>query len=326
MALRVRGNDSGDPVLSEIDGLLNVDKPAGWTSHDVVAKLRRAMGVRKVGHTGTLDPMATGVLLLCVGKATKLARFLIGLEKEYLATMRLGAVSDTLDGTGHITVNEENPLISRAQLDAILPSFLGTQEQVPPMYSAVKHKVQPLYRLARRGQVVERQPRQINIRSLEICHFEPPRITFRVVCSSGTYIRTLAADMGRALECGAYLAQLCRTRLGPFQSEEALSMESAVKLAQGGNIWDSLSPVSRGLQTYPRLVVHPRAAKAVQQGQPMAAEIFLQVDPIAEQGDQVRIEDPAGTLLAMAQMLVPANGITDAAPGDRICQLLRVLS
>jgi tRNA pseudouridine55 synthase len=326
MDLSAQGSGSSNVGPVEVHGLLSVNKPADWTSHDVVAKLRRAMGVRKVGHTGTLDPMATGVLLLCVGKATKLAGFLVGLEKEYLATMRLGAVSDTLDGTGHITVNEENPQISRAQFDAILPSFLGRQEQVPPMYSAVKHKGQPLYRLARRGHVVERQPRKITIRSLEISRFKPAQITFRVVCSSGTYIRVLASDMGKELGCGAFLEQLYRTRVGPFQTEDALSLETAVELAQGGDIEKHLLPASRGLHGYPRLIVHPWAAQAVQQGQPLTAEIFLQTDPKAEQGDRVRIEDSEGILLAMARMLVPADGLAEMAPGDRVCKLLRVVS
>ena len=196
-------------------GLFNVDKPAGWTSHDVVAKFRSLIKLRQIGHTGTLDPMATGVLLLCVGAATKMARFLVGLEKEYHGVMRLGASSDTLDAQGNISTRVGRVETSPEELEEIFRRFTGELQQIPPMYSAVKHRGQPLHRLARRGQSVERQPRTVTIRSLHLDRYQPPRAAFRVVCTSGTYVRVLAADIGDALGTGAYLESLRRQRVGP---------------------------------------------------------------------------------------------------------------
>ncbi len=311
---------------SDLFGLLNIDKPIKWTSHDVVAKLRRVLGVKKLGHTGTLDPMATGVLVLCVGRATKMARFLMGLDKEYLATMRLGGESDTLDAEGRIRISEDFPDVSSEDLHRICSNFIGIQDQIPPMFSAVKYKGQPLYKLARRGETVVRQAKQINIRSLEICHYQPPRVTFRVTCSSGTYVRVLAADIGKQLGCGAYLLELRRTLLGPFRCQDALTLDLAVRLAGLGQLGESILPVSQGLERYPRLVVHSRAISRVITGQLLTKESFREVDCGIKKGDEVRIEDPDGKILAMAQMLIQSDQFSMFAHTDLICKSLRVLS
>jgi tRNA pseudouridine55 synthase len=323
----VRADPQAPRTLSEpqLNGLLNIDKPPQWTSHDAVANLRRVLGFQKIGHTGTLDPMATGVLLLCVGKATRAVRFLVGLEKDYLATMRLGGESDTLDAQGHISITQESPRVSLADVQKVFGHFTGEQEQIPPMFSAVKHRGQPLHRLARRGKTVERRPRLVIIRSLEIHRFEPPHVTFRVTCSSGTYIRVLAADMGHELACGAYLTKLTRTRLGPFRYQDALPLPQAVKLAKTGKLEPHLMPVSRGLEGYPKLVVQIWAISRVLHGQPLTREIFQEVAPDARKGDEVRIEDPNGRLLAMAQLLIPGQQISRLAPTDLACRSLRVL-
>lgn len=326
MVVRAAQQGSRNWSRSELHGLLNIDKPLRRTSHDVVAKLRRVLGVQKIGHTGTLDPLATGVMVICVGKATKIARFLVGLDKEYWATMRLGGESDTLDAHGNISISERFPDISFEELHRVFRRFIGQQEQIPPMFSAVKHRGQPLYRLARQGKTVERQPRQVYIRSLEICRFEPPRVAFQVSCSSGTYIRVLAADIGKQLGFGAYLLELRRTRLGPFRCEDALPLAQALKLAKAGRLGEQLMPVSRGLEEYPRLVVHPWAAFRVLHGQPMTKEIFQKVAPGAQKGDEVRIVDPQGRLLAMAQLLVHSHQLSRLAPTDLTCRSLRTLS
>ncbi len=325
MAVKAVGRQEKPPPL-QLDGFLNIDKPPRWTSHDVVAKLRRSLRIPRIGHTGTLDPMATGVLLLCVGRATKVARFLLKLDKEYLATMTLGGESDTLDAQGHISRSEECPEVSPQQLQDVFSRFTGTQQQIPPMFSAVKHRGRPLYRLARRGKTVVRRPRLVTIRSLQLCRYEAPHVTFRVSCSSGTYIRVLAADMGRELGCGAYLAQLCRTRLGPFALQEALSLPQAVELAETGHLGDALTAMSRGLRTYPRLVAPEGAVPRILQGQPMIKGLFRELPVDARKGDEVRIEDQRGRVLAMAQLLIDVHQISELSPADRVCKPLRILS
>ena len=198
------------------NGILVIDKSAGWTSQDVAAKLRGVFHERRVGHGGTLDPMATGVLPVFIGRATRAAEFLESAEKEYVAGLRLGVVTDTQDTSG--TVLETNPVcVTRAQLEAALRQFLGPIEQIPPMYSAIKINGQKLYELARRGQEVARRPRSITIHALELLEGEGADWTVRVRCSKGTYVRTLCHDLGRALGCGGCMSSLRRTRAGSFR-------------------------------------------------------------------------------------------------------------
>ena len=198
-----------------MNGILIVDKPAGWTSHDVVAKLRGALKEKRVGHGGTLDPMATGVLPVFVGKATKAAQFAENAEKEYIAGLRLGISTDTQDITGTVT-EEREVTVTETDLLALLPRFLGEQEQLPPMYSAIKVDGQPLYKLARRGVEARRQPRRISISRLEYLGREGENYRLRVACSKGTYIRTLCADLGDELGCGGAMSFLARTASGAF--------------------------------------------------------------------------------------------------------------
>jgi len=312
--------------FSEKEGLLNVDKTAGWTSHDVVAKFRLILNIRRIGHTGTLDPMATGVLVLCVGPTTKMARFLVGLEKEYRGTMRLGAESDTLDAQGSITAVAERPQTTRAELQKVFEQFTGEQKQIPPMYSAVKYKGQPLYRLARRGETVPRQPRSVTIRSLELIRYQPPQVTFRVACSSGTYVRVLTADIGRRLGTGAYLKTLRRQRVGPFRVEDALTVDRAIELARNETLIQHLQPVMSGLIRFPRLVVHPWAVDAVLHGRPITPEMVRELDPGAASGSQIRVEDDGRRLLAMLQLETGIEEWNDAAGGESIGTYLRVLN
>jgi len=326
MAVRATSRSLANLPRPQLNGILNIDKPPQWTSHDVVAKLRRILGIQKIGHTGTLDPMATGVLLLCVGKATRAVQFLMGLEKEYLATMRLGGESDTLDAQGHVSISEKCPSVSLADVQEVFRHFKGEQEQIPPMFSAVKHRGQPLHRLARRGKTVGRRARRVNIRSLKIHCYEPPDVTFQVSCSSGTYVRVLAADMGQELGCGAYLTKLSRTRLGPFHLQEALSLSQVTRCAETGKLEAHLLPVSEGLKGYSKLVVYSWSTPRVIHGQPLTREIFQEVAPDAKRDDQVRIEDPDGRLLAMAKLLIHAEQISDLSPTDIVCRPMRVLS
>ena len=207
-----------------MNGIILVDKPQGWTSHDVVAKLRGIYQQRRIGHSGTLDPMATGVLAVFLGRGTRAVELCENDEKEYVADLLLGIVTNTQDITGEV-LEQHSVEVSRQQLEAVLEQFLGPQQQIPPMYSAVKIGGKKLYELARKGQSVERKPRSIVIHELELCDFDGKTARIRVVCSKGTYIRTLCHDIGAALGTGGCLSSLRRTRAGRFAIDDCVTME-----------------------------------------------------------------------------------------------------
>ncbi|HEY3414743.1 MAG TPA: tRNA pseudouridine(55) synthase TruB [Armatimonadota bacterium] len=212
-----------------MDGFLIIDKPAGWTSHDVVARVRRLAGQKRVGHTGTLDPDATGVLLVCLGAATRLIEYIDDFHKSYRATMALGVETDSEDASGVITCVRSAADITAAALNAALPAFRGEIEQIPPMVSAVHHDGKRLYELARAGVTVERKPRPVTIYRLAASDFGPgeiARATLCVECSSGTYVRTLCADIGTALGVGGHMETLRRTAVGPFTEADAIPLDS----------------------------------------------------------------------------------------------------
>ena len=209
-----------------IHGVLNLNKPPKITSRQAVDYVKRLLNVKKAGHGGTLDPDATGVLLICIGNGTKLFEALQTGTKEYEGTLTLGIATDTLDANGQIIKTVDISQITPDQIRSVCQHFVGEIEQMPPMFSAVKHKGRPLYKLARRGIEVERRSRQVFIESIELLRFSLPEVRFRVVCSKGTYIRTLAADVGTVLGCGAHLSELTRTRSGVFKIESAYILDS----------------------------------------------------------------------------------------------------
>jgi len=206
--------------------IININKPAGWTSFDVVRRIRQAIKVKKVGHAGTLDPFATGVLLVCTGKATKRVNELMHLEKEYRADIELGKTTDTYDCTGKVTSHHTTEAVTESRIRDVCQEFVGEIEQVPPMYSAIKQNGTRLYELARRGVTVERAPRRVCIYELNILKIDLPIVSIEVVCSKGTYIRALANDIGGKLDCGGYLGSLCRTRIGSYKVEDAETITS----------------------------------------------------------------------------------------------------
>jgi len=214
-----------------LDGLLIINKPSGWTSFDVVAKIRNKLGVKKVGHTGTLDPMATGVLVLCLGKATKLAQEITGTDKEYTGEVTLGATSTTDDAEGKISQikNYKLKITNSKEIQNVLKQFQGTIQQVPPIFSAKKIKGQRAYKLARKGEKVELKPVEITIHELELLDYKWPVIHVRVLCSKGTYIRSLARDIGKELGVGGYLSKLERTKVGKYTIDQSVSIEEADK-------------------------------------------------------------------------------------------------
>jgi len=219
-----------------MNGFIVVDKPAGMTSHDVVNAVRRMTGVKKVGHTGTLDPFATGVLPIAVGEGTKAIPFLDEDRKEYQAVLRLGEVTDTQDLTGALVESRDWRGIRPESINAAAALFTGRIIQIPPMFSALKHKGVPLYKLARRGVEITREPREIEVFSLSIVRLDLPEISLTVNCSRGTYVRTLAHDMGRTLGCGAHLVRLKRTLSGPFSLSMAISLDRLKDLTGAGKI------------------------------------------------------------------------------------------
>lgn len=223
-------------------GFLVVDKPAGMTSHDVVDVARELFGARRIGHLGTLDPQATGVLPLAVRGATKLVSFFDASRKAYAGTIRLGITTDTLDAEGAELSRHEGALPDEAAIRAVLPGFVGEILQVPPMYSAVKQGGVPLHKLARQGEVVERPPKQVRVDTLDLVAFHGETFDVFVECSAGTYVRTLAADIGEELGCGAHLSALRRTRSGPFEIDQALSLERLEAAAEAGEIDGLLIP------------------------------------------------------------------------------------
>lgn len=210
---------------NDVNGILLVDKAADWTSHDAVNCVRRRFAIKKTGHCGTLDPFATGLLILLLGKSTKQQDILMGHDKRYSATMRLGIETDSQDCTGEVVAEKPVPEFSEAQLLKVAESFIGEQQQLPPMHSAIKINGQPLYKLAHKGKVVEREPRNIVVHEFKITRIALPEVDFEVLCSKGTYVRTLAADFGARLGCGAHLVALRRLAIGEFSVADAAGIE-----------------------------------------------------------------------------------------------------
>ncbi len=210
----------------ELDGVLLVDKPTDHTSHDVVARLRRKLHMKRIGHAGTLDPMATGLLIMLIGKATRISQYLISLDKEYEGTIELGKITDSQDAQGQVMETRPVPALTEAELRTAMQGFLGDQYQTPPMYSAIKIDGVPLYKSARKGVEVEREPRFIRVSSFELTRFGLPTFDFRLRSSKGTYVRTIAHDLGQRLGCGAHLAALRRTATDRFNVSEALTLDA----------------------------------------------------------------------------------------------------
>jgi tRNA pseudouridine55 synthase len=210
----------------ELDGILLVDKPADHTSHDVIARLRGKLRMKRIGHAGTLDPMATGLLVVLVGKATSVSQYLISLDKEYTGTIKLGVTTNSQDADGEVLVTRPvSPSLTEAEVLAAIKTMLGDQYQMPPMFSAIKIDGVPLYKLARKGEEIVREPRFIRVASWELTRFAPPELDFRVRCTKGTYVRTLAHDLGEKLGCGAHLTALRRTGTDKLTLERALTID-----------------------------------------------------------------------------------------------------
>ena len=249
-----------------IHGVINVYKEQGFTSHDVVAKLRGIVGQKKIGHTGTLDPDAVGVLPVCLGRATKLCDMLTDKDKVYEAVMLLGVETDTQDTTGQILKSSETDEITEEQVRAAVLDFVGDYNQVPPMYSALKINGKKLYELAREGKTVERAARRVQIFDIEILSIALPRVTMKVHCSKGTYIRTLCHDIGQKLGCGACMEKLTRTKVSRFEIKDSLTLAQIEVLKKEDRLSEILVPIDQMFANYPSIIVSGEAARLAYNG------------------------------------------------------------
>ncbi len=295
-----------------MNGFLNIDKPSGITSYDVIRRLKPFLPRTRIGHLGTLDPIATGVLPIAIGYATRLIGYIKDNTKEYLAEMVLGSVSDTQDRTGRISRVAGEP-VSETSIAKALEGMVGELEQIPPMYSAVRHQGRRLYELAREGTAVPVKPRTVTVYYIEMQEVfqenDQQMVRFKIGCSSGTYVRTICHDVGQTLGCGAYLNSLIRLRSGPFQIDEACGLDSIVD--HPGEISARLLPPDFPLQDLPSVVLEPQQAWSVANGSPV-------LWPEGKENELYRLYDRSGRLLAVARCQAGENG--------RVLQPVKVLT
>lgn len=280
-----------DNLKNVVSGVLVVDKPIGLTSHDVVQIIRRGTGIRRAGHTGTLDPRASGVLVVLVGPAVRLSEYVSASDKRYQATIRLGSSTDTYDADGRVTSTSPVVDISEDEFNEILQQFVGEMEQVPPPYSAVKVKGRKAYEMAREGEEVDLEPRIINVYSLEILEWAPPESVVDVYCSSGTYVRSLANDLGKALGTGAHLVGLRRTKSGRFTLRDAVPLRRLQEAFDAGNWYRYLIPAAEALGDWPMVELDADQVELVRHGHRVPADTGAKgwARGISQQGDLVAL-------------------------------------
>mgnify|MGYP000733005103 CR=1 FL=1 len=281
-----------------VNGILLLDKPLGMTSNAALQVVKRLFQAGKAGHTGNLDPLATGLLPLCLGEATKISGFLLDSDKRYIGTVKLGVTTRTADAEGDVLETRPVPELDESQVKAVLDRFLGTIQQVPPMHSAVKVNGTPLYKLARQGLEIERKARTVKIYSLTLLRLEGDELDIELRCSKGTYVRTLAEEIGEALGCGAHLSALRRTGSGPFDLSQAISLDELEQTAkQGYEALDSrLLPIEQALTDWPVISLTKNTAYYVQQGQPVQV-------PRAPTSGLVRLQHEDGHFLGVGHIL-----------------------
>lgn len=278
-----------------MDIIIALNKPKDITSQDAVTKVKKNLKVKKAGHTGTLDPMATGLLLVCIDKATRLATYFSSLDKEYRAVLKLGEATDTQDAYGKVISKTESVEIDKSIIEETLKSFKGKILQQPPMYSALKHEGQPLYKLARKGIEVDRKLREVTINEIELLNIECLYVTFRVACSKGTYIRTLCDDIGKKLGVGAHLFELERTVIGPFRIEESLTFEE-LQNADTDAPSKGIYSINRALSWMLELRVNFQMMRAVTHGNPVK---IMNLSDTYKKAEGIRIKSIDGELLAI---------------------------
>ncbi|NOZ68528.1 MAG: tRNA pseudouridine(55) synthase TruB [Deferribacteres bacterium] len=288
-----------------MDAVISINKPRDITSQEAVTMVKRILRVKKAGHTGTLDPMATGLMLVCINRATRLAPYLSGLDKEYRAVMKLGETTDTQDAYGRVIETADTTGLSTGTIEDTLKSFLGRIIQQPPMFSALKHKGRPLYEYARKGIEIERRSREVNIYAMDILNIDFPFVTFLVRCSSGTYIRTLCNDAGRKLGTGAHLFELERTAVGPFKISDSLSFEELKTAATDKGVYT----MDEALSWLPELRINETLVRGVTHGNPIRPDTAAGFTRDMETAPGIRIKSPEGELLAIGRFSAAENMI-----------------
>ena len=294
-------------IRNAISGALVVDKPVGMTSHDVVQAIRNGTNLRRAGHTGTLDPRASGVLVILVGPAVRLSEYVSASDKRYQAIIRLGGSTDTFDAEGMVTPTKDPITITEAQFEEALKTFVGEIEQTPPPYSAVKVQGRKAYEMAREGEEVELAPRKITVHHLEVLEWTPPEVVIDVHCSSGTYVRSLANDLGVMLGCGAYLVGLRRTKSGRFSLRDAVPLRKLQEAFTAGNWYQYLIPAAEALGDWPAVELNPDEVEGVRHGH--------RVKVVGEPTEtKVRGVSTQGELVALMELTINADGSREWQP------------
>lgn len=284
-------NNSNIDIKNAISGVLVIDKPVGLTSHDIVQVVRKGTGIRRAGHTGTLDPRASGVLVVLIGPAVRLSEYVSASDKRYQAIVRLGSSTDTYDAEGEITRTASPDEISEEMFENALSNFIGEIEQVPPPYSAVKVKGRKAYEMARKGEEVELEPRIIQVHNLELLEWAPPEAVIDVYCSSGTYVRSLANDLGNVLGCGAHLIGLRRTKSGRFTLRDSVPLNKLRDAFTDGSWYQYLIPAADALSDWPSIELNPEMVDAVRHGHriPVTEKVGDMVCGISELGELIAL-------------------------------------
>jgi len=294
-------------IKNAISGALVVDKPVGMTSHDVVQAIRNGTGLRRAGHTGTLDPRASGVLVILVGPAVRLSEYVSASDKRYQAIIRLGGSTDTFDAEGLVTPTKDPVNVTEAQFETALQTFVGEIEQTPPPYSAVKVQGRKAYEMAREGEEVELAPRKITVHHLEVLEWAPPEVVIDVHCSSGTYVRSLANDLGVMLGCGAYLVGLRRTKSGRFSLRDSVPLRKLQEAFTAGNWYQYLIPAAEALGDWPAVELNPDEVEGVRHGH--------RVKVVGEPTEtKVRGVSTQGELVALMEITINEDGSREWQP------------
>ena len=310
---------------STLNQVVNLYKPAGPTSFSMVRSVKKILGVKKAGHIGTLDPMAEGILPICLNKSTRIIQFLGPLSKHYQCTMALGTATDTQDSSGKTIFEGDPSRITKTQVQSQLKSFIGEQKQVPPMYSAKKNKGIPLYKLARNGITIERKPVSVHFYSIDFINMEENRVEFEVHCSSGTYIRTLCHDIGQRLGCGAHMSGLIRNQVGVFAQDSSITPEELEIANNNGNLAEVLFPVEKALKFLPEIRITDEFVESVANGNALPKFSLKTYPEEFDSGMMLRVCNGSDKVLAIVESLVDQDQFGLMNPKDIAFKLKRVL-
>ncbi|MDP7556998.1 MAG: tRNA pseudouridine(55) synthase TruB [Nitrospinaceae bacterium] len=312
-------------MISTLNNVINLFKPVGPTSFDMVWSVRKILDVKKAGHIGTLDPMAEGVLPICLNQSTRIIQFLSPLTKTYRATLELGSETDTQDATGKVLATGDPSIVTEEQIKQVLQTFAGEQDQIPPMYSAKKKNGIPLYKLARNGINIVREPVKIVVYSIDFIRKEGTQVLFEVHCSAGTYIRTLSHDIGKKLGCCAHMVRLTRTQVGPFDLERALSLKALEIAREDGSLPGKLIPWEEAINFLPAIRVKEEYLKLISHGVALSKSFIETLPDRFEPGHYFRVFGGNDEVLAVVEPVVDQDTLPGMAPEEIVFKPKRVL-